>query len=226
LSGEELKARAERYLHNVERALQTIKISGREAQRIVEAARSYSCDAAYYLGSGEYVTSIACSSYAEGLLDSLRMLELASFEWPKSPPPVVLVGGVFEIIHAGHLYLLRRARELGRVFVVVARDATVEQLKGRRPVVPEEYRLEVVKSIRYVDDARLGSVPIDVRGTLQSVKPDIVLLGPDQQMLEQPVREAVRELGLHTRIIVLGERVGGANLSSSSIISGLFSRRP
>ncbi|RLF13769.1 MAG: DUF357 domain-containing protein, partial [Thermoprotei archaeon] len=59
----------------------------------------------------------------------------------------VLVAGVFDLIHPGHLFFLQCAKELGEVYVVVARDSTVERIKGRRPVVPEDQRLEVVRQL-------------------------------------------------------------------------------
>jgi len=215
-----LRSRAEKYIGNIEGALRSLHVKKEaDAERVVKLAKSYALDAAYYLEREDYVTSIACSSYAEGLLDALRMMGLASFEWSRREPPTVLVGGVFEVIHVGHLYMLRKARELGRVVVVVARDSTVERLKGRKPIIPEDQRLEVVKSIKYVDKACLGSDPMDVEGTLKRIKPNIVLLGPDQHGMESLVRESIKRLDLNIRIVKLKERVGGEKLSSSSIIS-------
>ncbi len=211
--------RARRYIENLEAVLNALMRENLgAATRVVDLATSYLRDATYYLEKGDPVTSIACSSYAEGLLDALGLLGITRVEWPKRHRPKVLVGGVFEIIHPGHLYLLRKAKELGRVVVIVARDSTVTKLKGRLPVVPEEQRLEVVKSIKYVDEAYLGSEPLDIEGTLRRHKPDIVLLGPDQNMIEELVRRTIKATGINVRVIKLRKRVGSGITSSSEII--------
>lgn len=218
MKGMDAEARARKYIENVRAALrQLLGQDLGEASKLVDQAKMYLNDAEYFLEKKDVLTSIACSSYAEGLLDAIRLLGIAKVEWPRKERPRVLVGGAFEIIHPGHLHLLRRARDLGKVIVVVARDSTVQKLKGRSPLVPEQQRLEVVKSLRYVDEAYLGSDPLDIEGTLAALKPDIVLLGPDQDRIENLVREAVVRMGLNVKVVKLGNRIRGAYLSSSEI---------
>lgn len=61
--------------------------------------------------------------------------------------------GVFDMFHIGHLNLLRRARENCQTLVVgVASDEYVLALKGREPVVPLAERLDIVSSLRFVDE--------------------------------------------------------------------------
>ncbi|GAA3542596.1 cytidyltransferase [Aeromicrobium flavum] len=61
--------------------------------------------------------------------------------------------GVFDMFHIGHLNLLRRSREHCQTLVVgVASDEYVMALKGRAPVVPLPERLEIVSSLRFVDE--------------------------------------------------------------------------
>jgi len=214
-----VETRARRYIANVEAVLR--QLEGQDLGRasvLVEQAKRYLSDAEYYLERGDAVTSAACSSYAEGLLDALRLLGIAEVEWPKGERPKVLVGGAFEIIHPGHLHLLRKARELGRVIVVVARDSTIQKMKGRPPIVPERQRLEVVRSLRYVDEAYLGNDPLDIETTLKTLKPDIVLLGPDQNRLRELVEEAIARTGMNVKVLKLENRVQGAYLSTSEII--------
>ncbi|HET8970561.1 MAG TPA: adenylyltransferase/cytidyltransferase family protein [Candidatus Nanopelagicales bacterium] len=64
--------------------------------------------------------------------------------------------GVFDLFHIGHLNLLRRA-SLGCDYLVagVVTDDIVLQDKGKRPVVPEQERLEIVRAIRFVDEVHL-----------------------------------------------------------------------
>lgn len=66
---------------------------------------------------------------------------------------VVFTEGVFDLFHVGHLRALKKARSLGSVLIVgVHNDDQVETYK-RRPVIPFEQRLEVVRSIECVTEA-------------------------------------------------------------------------
>jgi len=91
---------------------------------------------------------------------------------------VVFTAGVWDILHVGHLNLLRRARELGdRLLVGVLTDEAAERYKPR-PVMRFEDRLELVAALRMVDQV----VPVhDTNATpvLQEFKPDILVHGSD-----------------------------------------------
>ena len=76
---------------------------------------------------------------------------------------VVLAGGVYDVLHVGHLAALAEARRLGDVLVVVvATDMTVETLKGRKPLFPEEDRRVLVEGLKPVDIAILGYEDVDL----------------------------------------------------------------
>ncbi len=93
---------------------------------------------------------------------------------------IVLIAGTFDLIHPGHLHLIEAAAKLGRVVVVVGTDTVVEKIKGHKPVIPEKQRLFVVSKIQGVDKAVLGHESMDFTRIIADVKPDIILLGPDQ----------------------------------------------
>ncbi|MEM2588044.1 MAG: adenylyltransferase/cytidyltransferase family protein, partial [Candidatus Bathyarchaeia archaeon] len=61
---------------------------------------------------------------------------------------VVLAEGTFDLLHYGHVYYLTNAKKAGgegsKLVVVVARDKTVERLKGWKPVIPEGQRKAIV----------------------------------------------------------------------------------
>jgi len=97
---------------------------------------------------------------------------------------VVLAGGVFDIIHLGHLYTLYEARKYGNFIVVaVARDDMIEK-KGRKPVHSQEYRAKIVEALKPVDAVVLGSEnPDDI---IKFVKPDVIVYGYDQHEFAQP----------------------------------------
>ena len=91
--------------------------------------------------------------------------------------------GTFDIIHPGHGYYLDESKKVGgkdaQLVVVVARDSTVRS-KKRIPVVDEKQRLEVVKMMKPVDEAYLGSES-DMFKIVKKISPDIITIGSDQK---------------------------------------------
>lgn len=124
---------------------------------------------------------------------------------PKTQKPRVVVGGTFDIIHPGHLYFFKRAREFGRLIVIVARDKNVERIKKHKPVIPEKQRLAVVKGLRLVDEAVLGNESDDLLDIMKELKPDIIVLGPDQVFIEKDIQSRLRSRGLNVKIIRIDE---------------------
>ncbi len=207
------EAKVEAYIENVTRALEKIrkqleKLTPQQ-RRVVENAEAYLSDAKHYLEKGDPFTALACIAYAEGLLDALRHLGIVEFDWELTSRllarPKVLVAGTFDILHPGHIELLRQAWLRGRVYAVVARDESVKRFKKRPPIVPEEQRRETLQAVRYVYKAILGSKR-DVLDPIREIKPDIILLGPDQWASEKWLQERLREEGIEARIERLPEK--------------------
>jgi cytidyltransferase-like protein len=141
-------------------------------------------------------------------------------EYGRNQVKVVLAGGVYDVLHVGHLAALAEAKELGDVLVVVvATDTTVETLKGRKPVFPEEDRRSLVEGLKPVDVAILGyeDVGFGFEQVLAEVKPDIVAFGYDQEKLEQTVTEIIQRRNLKITIIRLSRFERERYLSSSSL---------
>jgi FAD synthetase len=70
---------------------------------------------------------------------------------------------------------------MGDVYVIVATDKNREVYSGEIPIIPENQRLEVIKSIKNVKEARLGRSDNNTLKTVEEINPDIILLGPDQK---------------------------------------------
>ncbi len=200
--------RARVYAENTLRALQEVLEEGFEAGELLDAVERYARDALYYVEVGDCDTALSAASYAEGLLDSLKYTGRLEPRWgtPEWNKPRVFVAGTFDIIHPGHVDLLRYAASLGKVYVVVARDSNVERIKGKRPVLPEEARLRVVESIRYVYEARLGDEK-DIFKPLEEIRPDIVVLGPDQPFDPDKLSKKIEErTGKRPRVVRYPEK--------------------
>ena len=91
----------------------------------------------------------------------------------------VLVGGVFSLLHPGHIFFLKSARKLGSsLVVVVAHDRTVSRKKGK-PAFTARERKEMVGSLKFVDKVRIGHTS-DMMKVVKEEKPGIIALGYDQ----------------------------------------------
>ncbi|MBR9691787.1 adenylyltransferase/cytidyltransferase family protein [Candidatus Woesearchaeota archaeon] len=91
----------------------------------------------------------------------------------------VMVFGTFDILHKGHLSLFSQAKRYGDYLIaVVARDKTVEKVKGRKPRNNEKKRLKEVS--KYADKAILGYI-YDKQKIVKKYKPNVICLGYDQK---------------------------------------------
>ncbi len=133
---------------------------------------------------------------------------------------VVLAGGVYDILHLGHLAALTEAKGLGDVLVaVVATDVTVEMLKGRKPIFPQDDRRALVEGLKPVDKAILGyeDVGMGYEQVLMEVMPDIVGFGYDQENLERSVREIIERRKLKIQTVKLSKYDHEKYLNSTSV---------
>ena len=113
---------------------------------------------------------------------------------------VVLAGGVFDIIHPGHIYTLNAAKELGDVLVVVvATDNTSEKMKKRRPLHSQDQRQELVESLAIVDLCLVGQED-DIFKTVDRVRPQIIALGYDQVHQEKFITDGCKKINLDAKV--------------------------
>lgn len=99
--------------------------------------------------------------------------------------------------------------------MVVASDRTVFRRKGRKPILPEDQRRELVGSLRVVDRAILGHENLDMLRTLKEVKPDMISVGYDQQEIKKSAKNLLKREGLRIPIVQI-PKFGPDGLNSSS----------
>jgi glycerol-3-phosphate cytidylyltransferase/FAD synthetase len=113
---------------------------------------------------------------------------------------IVLAGGVFDIIHPGHVHTLNAAKLLGDVLVVVvATDNTAVKMKKRTPIHSQEQRQELVNSLEVVDLCLIGQEN-DIFKTVNHVKPQIIALGYDQIHQEGYITEGCKKIKLNAKV--------------------------
>jgi rfaE bifunctional protein nucleotidyltransferase chain/domain len=129
---------------------------------------------------------------------------------------IVLTNGIFDLLHVGHLRLLRAARALGEVLVVgVNADAAVG--KPGRPLVPEAERAELVAALEPVDYVVIFSEPT-ADSLLRAIRPDVYAKGADYSSTTLPEAPTAREVGARVEFIPL---IPGR--STTSLLSRLTS---
>lgn len=105
--------------------------------------------------------------------------------------------GVYDLFHIGHLNLLKNAKGLCDKLIV---GVTVDELvryKNKRAVIPFEERLEIVRSIKYVD-AAIPQEDIDKFAAWEKLKFDVLFVGDDWYQSErwQEMESKFREVGV------------------------------
>ena len=102
----------------------------------------------------------------------------------------VFVSGNFNVLHPGHLRLLRFAKENGSRLVV---GVFTDRAAGAAAHVPQEFRLEAVKMNGLVDEAFFVDEPVE--DVILRLKPALVVKGKEHKTRENPERKAVESYG-------------------------------
>ncbi len=162
--------------------------------------------------SDDYIISRIENLVKKGLVeqDKKSLTELG-----RTSIRVVLAGGVFDIIHPGHIYTLNSAKSLGdTLVVVVATDKTATKMKKRTPLHNQEYRKNLVDALSVVDLCIIGEEG-DIFKTVEKVKPEIIALGYDQVHQEKFITDGCRKLNFNVKIARL--QSPNPEISSSEI---------
>ena len=121
-------------------------------------------------------------------------------EIQNSSSKIVLAGGVFDIIHPGHINTLNAAKRMGDVLVVVvATDKTAIKMKKRRPLHSAQLRQELVSSLSMVDLCIIGDED-DIFKTVDLVKPQVIALGYDQTHQEKFIIDGCWKINLDVTV--------------------------
>jgi cytidyltransferase-like protein len=103
---------------------------------------------------------------------------------------IVAVSGFFNPPHPGHLTYFQKARELGDVLVAIVNNDLQVKIKGSPPLLNENERLAIVRSLREVDFALLAhDKDISVAETLKYLRPHIFAKGGDRNISNLPQNE-------------------------------------
>ncbi|WP_028950829.1 D-glycero-beta-D-manno-heptose 1-phosphate adenylyltransferase [Sulfurihydrogenibium subterraneum] len=109
-------------------------------------------------------------------MDYLKVIE----ELKKEGKKIVFTNGCFDIIHAGHVDYLEKAKSLGDFLIVgLNSDESVRRLKGKdRPVNPQDQRKKVLSALKPVDMVIIFDEDTPER-LIKEIKPDVLVKGGD-----------------------------------------------
>jgi glycerol-3-phosphate cytidylyltransferase len=138
---------------------------------------------------------------------------------------LIYTGGTFDLFHAGHAEFLRRCSELGRVVVALNTDEFIEEYKGKPPVISYRDRADVLLACRYVDQVIPNIGGTDSRITIESVMPDMVVIGSDWARRDYYTQMAFDQDWLDERGIGLCYIPYTQGISSTAIKERMLFRR-
>lgn len=135
----------------------------------------------------------------------------------KKNKKIVFTNGCFDVLHYGHVRLLKKARQLGDILVVgLNSDASVSRLKGKgRPFFPQNIRLNMLESIKYVDFVVIfeEDTPLEL---VKKICPDFIVKGSDYSPEEVVGKHFIEKYGGRVIIIKRTE-----NFSTTDILNGV-----
>ncbi len=93
---------------------------------------------------------------------------------------IVFTNGCFDLLHLGHIHLLREAKKLGDLLIVALNsDSSITKIKGpSRPILPETERAELLASLEMVDFVMVFSQP-DPAEVIKALHPNVLVKGGD-----------------------------------------------
>jgi D-beta-D-heptose 7-phosphate kinase / D-beta-D-heptose 1-phosphate adenosyltransferase len=143
-------------------------------------------------------------SAARGKILSLSRLAARLHDARQRGAAVVFTNGCFDLLHAGHLHLLQRARALGDLLVVAVNDdVSVRRLKGAgRPLVPALERAEMLAALQFVDYVTLFHDDTPLR-LVRTLRPDVLVKGSDYAVREVVGRDVVESYGGRVELVPL-----------------------
>jgi D-beta-D-heptose 7-phosphate kinase/D-beta-D-heptose 1-phosphate adenosyltransferase len=94
---------------------------------------------------------------------------------------IIFTNGCFDILHPGHMKMLKYAKSLGdKLIVAIDSDERIKQKKGNlRPINSSEVRKEMLLAIRYVDVVYVFDNDTELKSLVKKFKPDIMIVGSD-----------------------------------------------
>lgn len=184
-----------------------LALSYAQSKNLETAARLANKAAGFVVGKlgAATVDSDTLQDSESNLLDELSAVKLAKY-YRAQGECIVMTGGCFDILHAGHVDFLKKAGSLGdRLIVAINDDASVKRLKGSsRPINRLSQRAAVLAGLRWVD-AVVSFSQDTPEHLIGMIAPDIWVKASDYRIEDLPEANAVLTHGGVIKIIDIQE---------------------
>ena len=126
---------------------------------------------------------------------------------------IVFTNGCFDLIHPGHIHLLKESKRLGDILIVALDDDdSVKRIKGAgRPILSQFERAQIISSLDCVDFVVIFSTD-ELTALLKSIKPDVLTKGEDYTLKEVVGKEIVERYGGKVILIPFSQRSSSSEL--------------
>ena len=137
-----------------------------------------------------------------GKLKNLEDLKVIAADARSKGRSVVFTNGCFDLLHRGHVHVLREAKACGDLLITgINSDSSVKQIKGpARPVLPESDRCELLGAMEMVDFVILFNEP-DPHDLISAVRPDVLVKGGDWNAEKIIGADLVEEAGGRVAVV-------------------------
>ena len=166
------------------------------------------------ISQNELLQLIESGTSKESKILDIDLLKKQIFEHKKKNKKIIFTNGCFDLLHPGHLMLLKNAKSLGDLLVVALNsDSSVKRLKGSsRPLITESERANVISSLDCVDYVTIFSEDTPIK-TIREISPDVIVKGGDYSKNQVVGREHVEGYGGKVVILPVLE-----NFSTTSLV--------
>lgn len=209
-----------------------IDVSGAGDTVVATFACAFACDMTVQVGCilANLAASVVCSKFGTAVLTMEELFEqiVSSGKYKyvgieendyvlknlkQHNKKIVFANGCFDLLHAGHVYLLNQAKSFGDVLIVaVNSDNSVKENKGKkRPIISEQDRIAMLCALECVDYVILMNEknPLSV---LERIKPDIVVKGQDWEDKYMPEQTIIESYGGEIHFVPLRGKLSTTNI--------------
>jgi len=191
--------------------LAAVLAAGATIEQAMEIANTAAGLAVAQVGAVAIAPAQLCSALADvvggGKVLSRAELAARAADWRASGRKIVFTNGCFDLLHAGHLSLMREAAKFGDVLVLaINSDESVQRLKGAgRPIVSASHRAAMLAALESVDAVTIfdEDTPLE---TLRAVRPHVLVKGQDYGVSQVVGRELVESFGGRVELVPLLDR--------------------
>ena len=134
---------------------------------------------------------------------------------------IVMINGCFDLLHVGHIHLLKEAKKLGDTLVIGLNSDRGRLNQGKRkPIIPQDERKEMLEAIKYVDKVYIFNERRPLK-LIKKIKPYVIVFGEEGFKYDDMIKENTIDIA---HFIPLQKRRNGIQ-STTKIVEKIRRRK-